>query len=58
MKTKTSPKTDRVQSTALALASYDKEYLIVLASLYHVEIWDETITKDALVAIIAQAVWN
>jgi hypothetical protein len=56
MKTKT--KTDRVQSTAQVLASFDKEYLLLLASLYHIEVWDELITKEALVAMIAQAAWN
>jgi hypothetical protein len=57
MKTETR-KTDRVQSTAQALASFDKEYLLVLASLYHIEVWDELITKEALVVMIAQAAWN
>jgi hypothetical protein len=51
-------KTDRVQSTAQALARLDKEYLLLLASLYHIEVWDELITKEALVAMIAQAAWN
>ena len=51
-------KTDRVQSTARALKSYDKDYLLILAGLYHIEVWDELITKDALVAMIAQAAWN
>jgi parvulin-like peptidyl-prolyl isomerase len=64
MKTKTiqdkaiQAKTDRVRSTARALAGYDKEYLLTLANLYHIEIWDEKIAKEALVAIIAQAAWN
>jgi hypothetical protein len=56
MKTKT--KTDRVQSTAQVLASFDKEYLLLLANLYHIEVWDDLITKEALVAVIAQAAWN
>jgi len=56
METKT--KTDRVQSTARALASFDKEYLLTLADLYHIVVWDERITKEALVAMIAQAAWN
>ena len=51
-------KTDRVQSTAQALMSYDMEYLLILANLYHVEVWDKLITKKALVAILAQAAWN
>ena len=51
-------KTDRVRSTARVLAAYDKEYLLTLANLYHIEIWDEKIGKEALVAIIAQAAWN
>ena len=58
LKTETRTKTDRVQSTARALKSYDKEYLLVLAGLYHIEVWDKLITKDALVAMIAQAAWN
>ncbi|MEP7191938.1 MAG: hypothetical protein ABI903_03640 [Actinomycetota bacterium] len=56
--TKVGTKTDRVQSTAQALASFDREYLLILARLYHVEIWDESITKNALVAVIAQAAWS
>jgi len=56
MRTKT--KTDRVQSTAQVLASFDKEYLLILARLYHIEIWDQTISKEALAALIAQAAWN
>jgi hypothetical protein len=56
MKTKT--ETDRIQSTAQVLASFDKGYLLLLASLYHIEVWDELITKEALVAMIAQAAWN
>jgi hypothetical protein len=56
MKTKT--KTDRVQSTAEVLASFDREYLLILARLYHIDVWDELITKEALVAMIAQAAWN
>ena len=56
MKTKT--KTDRVQSTAHVLASFDKEYLLILANLYHIEVWDDLVTKEALVALIAQAAWN
>jgi len=56
--TQTRTKTDRVQSTARALKSYDKDYLRTLACLYHIEVWDELITKDALVAMIAQAAWN
>jgi hypothetical protein len=56
MKTKT--KTDQVQSTAQVLASFDREYLLNLAMLYHIDVWDELITKEALVAMIAQAVWN
>jgi hypothetical protein len=56
MKTKT--KTDRAQSTVQALTSFDKEYLLVLASLYHIEVLDELITKEALVAMIAPATWN
>ena len=56
MKTKT--KTDRVQSTAQALKSYDKDYLLILARLYHIEVWDELITKENLVRMIAQAAWN
>jgi hypothetical protein len=56
MKTKT--KIDRVQSTAHVLASFDREYLLILAGLYHIDVWDELITKEALVAMIAQAVWN
>ena len=58
MKTKTKTKTDRVQSTAQSLASFDRAYLLKLASLYHIKIWDELITKEALVAMIAQAAWN
>ena len=60
MKTRTSTKakTDRVQSTARAPKSYDKNYLLNLAGLYHIEIWDDRITKDALAARIAQAAWN
>jgi hypothetical protein len=58
MATKIRTKADRVQSTAEALASFDKEYLLILANLYHIEVWDELITKEALVAIIAQAAWN
>ena len=49
---------DRVQSTAQDLASLDREYLLILARLYHIEVWDESITKDALVIMIAQAAWN
>ena len=56
MKTKT--ETDRIQSTAHVLASFDKDYLLLLAGLYHIEVWDELITKEALVAMIAQAAWN
>ncbi|MEP7192153.1 MAG: hypothetical protein ABI903_04740 [Actinomycetota bacterium] len=55
---KTETKTDRVQSTAQALASFDREYLLTLARLYHIDVWDDLITKEALVAIIAHAVWN
>jgi len=51
-------KADRVQSTAQDLASLDREYLLILARLYHIEVWDESITKDALVVMIAQAAWN
>ncbi len=51
-------KTDRVRSTARVLASFDNEYLLTLANPYHIDIWDEKITKEALVAIIAQAAWN
>jgi hypothetical protein len=58
MAAKIRTKTDRVQSTAEALASFDKEYLLILANLYHIEVWDELITKEALVAMIAQAAWN
>jgi len=58
MKTKTRTKTECVQSTARALATFDKEYLLTLARLYHIDVWDELITKDALVALIAQAAWN
>jgi hypothetical protein len=58
MTTKTRTKTDRVQSTAEALESFDKEYLLILAGLYHIEVWDELITKEALVAMIAQAAWS
>lgn len=58
MKTKTKTKTDRVQSTAQVLATFDKEYLLILARLYHIEVLDELITKEALVAMIAQAAWN
>jgi len=54
----TNAKIDRVQSTAQALTSFDKEYLLILASLYHIEVWDELVTKEALVAMIAQAAWN
>ena len=54
----TKNRTDRVQSTAQALATFDKEYLLVLASLYHIEVWDELVTKEALVSMIAQAAWN
>ncbi|HEY5246864.1 MAG TPA: hypothetical protein VIJ15_00235 [Dermatophilaceae bacterium] len=57
-KTKTKTKTDRVQSTAQALKSYDKDYLLILARLYHIEVWDELITKENLVRMIAQAAWN
>jgi hypothetical protein len=56
--TETRTKTDRVQSTARALKSYDKDYLLILAGLYHIDVWDELITKDALAAMIAQAAWN
>ena len=49
---------DRVQSIAQDLASFDREYLLILARLYHIEVWDESITKDALVVMIAQAAWN
>jgi hypothetical protein len=46
MKTKT--RTDRVQCTVQALTSFDKEYLLNLVSLYHIEVgWDELITKEA-----------
>lgn len=58
MTTKTRTKTDCVQSTAAVLASFDKEYLLILAHLYHIEVWDEFITKEALVAMIAQTAWN
>jgi hypothetical protein len=58
MKNATRNKADRVQSTARVLASFDKEYLRTLANLYHIDVWDEVISKDALVAMIAQAVWN
>jgi hypothetical protein len=58
MKTKTRTKTERVQSTAQALATFDREYLLILARLYHIDVWDELITKEALVALIAQAAWN
>lgn len=58
MTTKIRTKTDCVQSTAEALAAFDKEYLLILANLYHIEVWDELITKEALVAMIAQAAWN
>jgi hypothetical protein len=51
-------KTDRVRSTARVLTSFDRGHLLTLANLYHIEIWDEKITKEALVAIIAQAAWN
>jgi hypothetical protein len=51
-------KADHVQSTAFALASFDKEYLLILARLYHIDVWDELISKEALVAMIAQAAWN
>ena len=54
----TKTQTDRVQSTAQVLASFDRECLLTLARLYHIEIWDESITKEELVAIIAQAAWN
>jgi hypothetical protein len=54
----TRTKTDRVHSTSQALASFDKEYLLILARLYHIEVWDELITKEGLVALIAQAAWN
>jgi hypothetical protein len=56
MRTKT--KTDHVQSTAQVLRSFDKEYLLILARLYHIEVWDELITKEGLIALIAQAAWN
>jgi len=55
---KTNTKTDRVQATARALESFDKGYLLTLANLYHIVVWDEMITKEALVAMIAQAAWN
>jgi hypothetical protein len=55
---KTKTETDRIQSTAHVLASFDKDYLLLLAGLYHIEVWDELITKEALVAMIAQAAWN
>jgi len=55
---KTKSKTDRVQATAQVLGSFEKEYLLNLARLYHIEVWDELITKEALVALIAQAAWN
>jgi hypothetical protein len=58
MKTKTRTKTERVQTTAHVLATFDKEYLLTLARLYHIDVWDELITKEALVAMIAQAAWN
>ena len=49
---------DRVQSTAQALASFDQEHLLTLARLYHVDVWDESVTKEELVAMIAEAAWN
>jgi hypothetical protein len=55
---RTESKIDRVQSTAQVLRSFDKEYLFILAGLYHIEVWDELITKEALVTLIAQAAWN
>ena len=58
MKTNTKTKTDRVQSTAKVLASFEREHLLTLAMLYHIDVWDKSITKEALVAMIAQAVWN
>ena len=58
MRTLMRTKADRVQSTAQDLASLDREYLLILARLYHIEVWDESITKDALVVMIAQAAWN
>jgi len=52
-------KTDvRVQYTAQALAAFDKEYLLTLARLYHIEVWDKLISKKELVAMIAEAAWN
>jgi len=51
-------KTDHVQSTARALVAFDKEYLLILARLYHIDVWDDLVTKEALVAMIAQAAWN
>jgi hypothetical protein len=58
MTTKTRTETERVQSTAQVLATFDREYLLILARLYHIDVWDELIPKDALVAMIAQAAWN
>jgi hypothetical protein len=55
MKTKTDV---RVQCTAQALAAFDKEYLLTLARLYHIEVWDKLISKKELVAMIAEAAWN
>jgi hypothetical protein len=55
MKTKTDV---RVESTAQALAPFDQEYLLTLARLYHVDVWDESVTKEELVAMIAEAAWN
>ncbi|MEP7036072.1 MAG: hypothetical protein ABI662_03230 [Dermatophilaceae bacterium] len=54
----TRTKPDRVQSTARALKSYDKEHLLVLAGLFHVEVLDELVSKDALVTMIARAAWS
>jgi len=57
-RTETETETERVQSTAQVLATFDREYLLILAGLYHIDVWDELIAKEALVALIARAAWN